>query len=419
MKKVKNYTIILLLLLAICLSACGLEATTTDHTEPTPAAQGTVPHDLPPLPSDTPEPLPTETPLEERELYIVSIEGTKYRSEPVSEEINVLGTLSVGTKVLCVEDRGEFMLVELEDGRQVWVNSWYIDAANETLAQKRAEDYLQARTSRESYVPMEGEPVYYCIASVLNCRTEPNTTSTILYQIVTGTKVNIYGRDNNFYLCRLPNGKTCYCSMDWLSDEATYVQLDGAVDLRVFLSGAEFDLLFASSNNITGKAMYPAIPLLEEKTAFMLLEAYQKFQEDGYTIKIYDAYRPRSAQIKLYDIVQDSRFIADPNYGGSWHQRGRAVDMSLIDLSTGKELEMPTPMHTFTMDAARISSSQWTEEARKNVDYMTQVMTDAGFGTIDTEWWHFEYTGPGQYLYYEIDYSSLWTRPVSEYVPRY
>lgn len=419
MKKVKNYTIILLLLLAICLSACGLEAITTDHIEPTPSAQGTVPHDLPPLPSDTPEPLPTETPLEERELYIVSIEGTKYRSEPVSEEINVLGTLSVGTKVLCVEDRGEFMLVELEDGRQVWVNSWYIDAADETLAQKRAEDYLQARTSRESYVPMEGEPVYYCIASVLNCRTEPNTTSTILYQIVTGTKVNIYGRDNNFYLCRLPNGKTCYCSMDWLSDEATYVQLDGAVDLRVFLSGAEFDLLFASSNNITGKAMYPAIPLLEEKTAFMLLEAYQKFQEDGYTIKIYDAYRPRSAQIKLYDIVQDSRFIADPNYGGSWHQRGRAVDMSLIDLSTGKELEMPTPMHTFTMDAARISSSQWTEEARKNVDYMTQVMTEAGFGTIDTEWWHFEYTGPGQYLYYEIDYSSLWTRPVSEYVPKY
>ena len=236
MKKINKYTIMLLLLLAICLSACGLEASTAEQTEAATATPETTPHDLPPLPSDTPEPLPTETPQDERELYIVSIEGTKYRSEPVSEEINVLGTLSVGTKVLCVEDRGEFMLVELENGKQVWVNSWYIDAADESLAQQRAADYLQARTSRESYVPMEGEPVYYCIASVLNCRTEPNTTSTILYQIVTGTKVNIYGRDNNFYLCRLPNGKTCYCSMDWLSDEATFVQLDGAVDLRVFLS---------------------------------------------------------------------------------------------------------------------------------------------------------------------------------------
>lgn len=410
---------VLAVLLALNLCACGLEEQAHQQPKVTPQPVMTEAPATPAPPEETPEPTPSAEPVDDRVKYIVSIEGTKYRSEPVTAEVNVLGTLSVGTELLCVEDRGEFMLVELPDGQQVWCNSWYLDAADEALAQERAKAYLQERMERDSFVPIDGEPVYYCIASVLNCRTEPNTTSTILYQIVTGTKVNIYGRDNNFYLCRLPNGKTCYCSMDWVSDEATYVEYPGAVDLRVFLSGAEFDLLFASSNNITGKAMYPAIPLLEEKTAFMLLDAYQRFQEDGYTIKIYDAYRPRSAQIKLFDIVQDSRFIADPSYGGSWHQRGRAIDMSLIDLATGKELEMPTPMHTFSMDAARVYSNQWTEEARKNVDYMTEVMTEAGFGTIETEWWHFEYTGPGNVLDSEIDYSSLNTRPVSEYIPAY
>lgn len=410
-------TLLLCLLVVTLLCACSMEALLETPSQ-TPSAEIETPSE-PTLRVETLAPTVSEEPEDLREIYLVSIEGTKYRSAPLTQEANVLGTLSVGTKVRCVEDDGEFMLIELEDGQQAWCNSWYLDAENEELAEKRAADYLEERTSREDFIPMEGEPVYSCIATVLNCRAEPSTTSTILYQIVTGTQVNIYGRDNNFYLCRLPNGKTCYCSIDWLSDEATYVELPGAVDLRVFLSGAEFDILFASSNNVTGEAMYPAIPLLEETTAFMLLKAYETFQADGYTIKIYDAYRPRSAQIKLYNIVQDSRFIANPNAGGSWHQRGRAVDMSLIDLATGKELEMPTPMHTFSMAAARTNSDEWTDEARRNVEYMTEVMTAAGFGTITTEWWHFENTGPGGYLDSEIDYSSLQTRPVSEYVPVY
>lgn len=410
---------LLFLILLSVLTACGQTAPAEATPEPTPPPTEEPEEIIIIEATPEPTPEPTEEPPAEREVYVVSIEGTKYRSYPETQEINVIGTLSAGTRVFCVEDRGEFMLVELADGQQVWVNSWYIDAEDKDLAEERAQAYLNEKKSREDFVPIEDEPVYYCIASVLNCRAEPSLTSTILYQIVTGTQVNLYGRENNFYLVRLPNGKTCYCSIDWLSDEATYVVYPGAVDLRVFLSGAEFDMLFASSNNITGKAMYPAIPLLEEKTAFKLLEAYQRFQEDGYTIKIYDAYRPRSAQIKLFSIVQDTSFIADPNNGGSWHQRGRAIDMSLVDLATGKELEMPTAMHTFSLESARVYSAQWTEEARKNVDYMTEVMTDVGFETINSEWWHFEYTAPGNVLDPNIDLSSLPTYPVSNYVPMY
>ena len=92
--------------------------------------------------------------------------------------------------------------------------------------------------------------------------------------------------------------------------------------------------------------------------------------------------------------------------------------MSLINLATGEELEMPTPMHTFSLDAARTHSGSWSEEARKNVEYMTSVMESVGFGTIETEWWHFEYTGQGGLMDTDIDLSTLTYRPVSEYVPK-
>lgn len=412
----------ILLLLTLCACAQTEQAAPSHPMSASPTEEPIVivpsePEETAAAASEEPEP-PVETP-DPRDVYLVAIEGTAYRSSPDDEVGSVLGRLSAGTVLRCVEEQGDFMLVELADGSQVWCRSWYLNAKDEALASARAEAELAEKSGRDGFLPMPDAPEYTCIASALNCRAEPNLYSTVLYQIVTGTKVTVYGRDSSFFLCRLPNGKLCYCSMDWLSADASYVVCPGGVDLRVFLSGAEFDLLFASSNNITGHAMYAAIPILEEETAFRLLEAYQRFQEDGYTIKIYDAYRPRSAQIELFSIVQDTRFIADPGTFGSWHQRGRAVDMSLIDLATGKELEMPTPMHTFSVEAARPHRNEWTEEACKNVDYMTEVMVAAGFGTLETEWWHYEYTAPGNFLDVQIDLESLPTRPVSDYIPAY
>ena len=110
------------------------------------------------------------------------------------------------------------------------------------------------------------------------------------------TEVNVLGQDGDFYLYRrLDDGGIVYCSVNYLTEGATYAESDGAVDLRVYLPGAKLELLFASPNNITGSAMYPAVPLMEAKTAEMLKQAYDIFQNDGYTIKVYDAYRPESA----------------------------------------------------------------------------------------------------------------------------
>ena len=151
------------------------------------------------IPPETEAPAAASPEIEEKyDTYIVRIAGTPYRSEPKTEQVNVLGSLSLGEKVSCLEDDGEFMLIELTDGQQAWCASWYLRAEDPELEAQRAASYLAEKTGTDTFVPIEGEPVYYCTATVLNCRAEPSTTCTILYQIVMGSQVNILGRDGDF-----------------------------------------------------------------------------------------------------------------------------------------------------------------------------------------------------------------------------
>jgi len=128
-----------------------------------------------------------------------------------------------------------------------------------------------------------------------------------------------------------------------------------------------------------------------------LKRAMDIFAEDGYKIIIYDAYRPTSVQQRWFDVVKVHAWVANPQIGlGGVHDRGTAIDMSLID-KDGKELEFATPMHTFTVESSRHSKTM-SEEARKNMDYMTEVMTSCGFTYIDSEWWHFQDVNTKDYL---------------------
>ncbi len=128
-----------------------------------------------------------------------------------------------------------------------------------------------------------------------------------------------------------------------------------------------------------------------------LKAAIDRFKKDGYTIIIYDAYRPTSVQQRWFDVVGVHKWVADPSRGmGGVHDRGTALDMSLLD-KNGRLLEMPTPMHTFSEAASRLSTKM-TDTARANMDYMLDVMVDCGFGYINSEWWHFQDTNTVYYL---------------------
>ncbi len=137
--------------------------------------------------------------------------------------------------------------------------------------------------------------------------------------------------------------------------------------------------------------------MLQYDTVLMLKKAIERFRRDGYMVVIYDAYRPTSVQQRWFDVVRVHKWVANPSIGmGGVHDRGTAIDMSLID-KDGNELEMPTPMHTFTNDSAR-SSENMTETARQNMNYMTSVMINCGFTYINSEWWHFQDKDTQNYL---------------------
>ena len=138
--------------------------------------------------------------------------------------------------------------------------------------------------------------------------------------------------------------------------------------------------------------------LLQYDVIPMLKKAIDIFKKDGYTVVIYDAYRPTSVQQRWFDVVRVHKWVADPSIGmGGVHDRGTAIDMSLINTKTGVELEMPTPMHTFTEASAR-SSQTMTKTARANMDYMLKVMVSCGFTYINSEWWHFQDKNTQNYL---------------------
>ena len=161
------------------------------------------------------------------------------------------------------------------------------------------------------------------------------------------------------------------------------------VDVRLYTDKLEIKMKLATNGTSIGEPFYHRnLCMLQEDTLVKLLEAVELFEADGYKVVIYDAYRPTSVQQRWFDVVRVHKWVADPSIGmGGIHDRGVAVDMTLMD-KNGVELDMPTAMHTFTDAASRWA--KMTSTQRKNVDYMTDIMTRCGFTYINSEWWHFQ-----------------------------
>jgi len=182
--------------------------------------------------------------------------------------------------------------------------------------------------------------------------------------------------------------------------------LYGLVDIQELDSSIVVDLRYATDNNFMGYQIYPdnSRAYLRRETAVKLIKASEIFKRDGYRIKIWDAYRPLSAQKIMWEHSPLPGYVADPDKG-SKHNRGAAVDMTLID-SEGNELEMPTGYDDFTEKAAR-DYPYHSEQAKKNMDYMTRVMNQCGFKGIRTEWWHFDDVDANNYPILDIGLDSF------------
>lgn len=163
---------------------------------------------------------------------------------------------------------------------------------------------------------------------------------------------------------------------------------DNLVLIESIYTGFDIDLKYATKNNITKEVLYDKnLAYLQKNTLDKLIQANEELRLKGYKIKIWDAYRPLSVQKKLWAILPNANYIANPFIGGSNHNRGAAVDITLVDLE-GNEVHMPTKFDDFTPKAHR--DTKWDKEARKNVEMLTEVMEKNGFSKINTEWWHFD-----------------------------
>ncbi len=178
------------------------------------------------------------------------------------------------------------------------------------------------------------------------------------------------------------------------------------VNLEKFIPGLVLDIRYATTNNFTGEKIYNLARAYARKP---VAESLKKIQADlkkqGLGIKIYDGYRPYSATVKFYETYHDTTYVASP-YKGSRHNRGCALDLTVIHLKTGQELEMPTGYDSFKKEAWPTSPVS-DPTIRKNRQLLIDAMEKHGFKVNASEWWHFDFVGWQKFSVMDIDFEEL------------
>lgn len=165
-------------------------------------------------------------------------------------------------------------------------------------------------------------------------------------------------------------------------------------DLRKLDPRIRINLRYATTDNFMKKKVYSSNRcLLRGEVAERLLRVEHKLRQKGYGLLIWDAYRPFSVQKILWETVPNERYVARPVeekgkiLSGSIHNRGAAVDLTLVD-SNGEELPMPSLFDEFNEKAHRDFESSDAVLTR-NRDRLEEAMVSEGFLPLPHEWWHF------------------------------
>ena len=151
-----------------------------------------------------------------------------------------------------------------------------------------------------------------------------------------------------------------------------------------------YELRYSTANNFMKREMYTPptkVSFLRAPVAEALAKVQKELAASGLGIKIFDAYRPYSVTVKFWELVKDERYVANPARG-SGHNRGIAVDLTLIKLSGKSEIPMGTGFDNFS-DTAHHSFKALPEDILKNRKLLRTTMEKYGFKALETEWWHY------------------------------
>lgn len=178
------------------------------------------------------------------------------------------------------------------------------------------------------------------------------------------------------------------------------------VDIKKAIPSVVLDIRYATKDNFMKQVMYKQARAFARKPVVEKLKLIQAaLKKDGYGLKIYDGYRPYAITVSFYQKASDKNFVANPAKG-SKHNRGCAVDLSIIDLKTGKDVPMPTPYDSFEAAAAP-HYNNLPAHIIKNRDYLINTMQAHGFKVIYNEWWHFDFIGWQDYDLMDIPFEKL------------
>ncbi len=162
--------------------------------------------------------------------------------------------------------------------------------------------------------------------------------------------------------------------------------------------------MYARSDNFTGKTLYPDLrtAYLHPKAAAALKRAQQILRKShpNLRLKVYDAARPMSVQQKMWNVVAGTSkdiYVSNPAHGGGLHNYGLAVDITIADekgdsITMGTRIDNMTPLAHIDKEDILLKTKRLTREAVNNRRLLRRVMTEAGFHSLRSEWWHFNYT---------------------------
>jgi hypothetical protein len=167
---------------------------------------------------------------------------------------------------------------------------------------------------------------------------------------------------------------------------------DEYVLVNKYIPDIYVELMYATDNNFTGVRIYDFTDAyLRYGTVKKLANVQKELKEQGYSLKIWDAYRPFEAQQKLWEVYPDPNYVANPADGMKKHNLGGTVDITMV-AADGTVISMPTEFDDFSLKADRNYSDIDNEEAVNNVMILQSAMENNGFTGYQGEWWDYSDT---------------------------
>lgn len=178
-------------------------------------------------------------------------------------------------------------------------------------------------------------------------------------------------------------------------------------DVKMAIPTLSLDLKYMTVHNFMHQRLYPFLQTTYARLPAInaLKKVVAELKTQNLTLKIFDAYRPYSITEKMWEAVKDSRYAANPATG-SGHNRGIAIDLTLINLNTKKELAMGTGFDNFS-DTAHTDFTELPDSILQNRHLLVTVMEKYGFKSLRTEWWHYSLSDANNYELLNVSFDNL------------